>query len=98
MFSDFWFYGPSLPIPELFLRKQLVAIIRNAFMQAGSPASYKHFELFEYPTIGDVTLNWVNGDHNVSDFISIRDYGIEIGATNWHDGLVYLKFFLLNIF
>jgi len=92
LFSDFWFYGPSLPIPELFLRKQLVAIIRNAFIQAGSPASYKHFELFEYPTIGDLTRHWVNGDHNVSDFISIRDYGIEIGATNWHDGLVYLKF------
>ena len=51
LFSDFWFYGPLLPIPDLSLRKLLVATIRNAFIQAGSPASYKHFELFK-PLLG----------------------------------------------
>lgn len=92
LFSDFWFYGPLLPIPDLQVRKQLVAAIRNAFLQAGSPASYKHFALFEYPKQPVSPLHWVFGDHNASDFITVRDYGIETGATNWHDGLVYLQY------
>lgn len=92
LFSDFWFYGPLLPIPDLHLRKQLVATIRNAFVQAGSPASYKHFDLFEYPKQPVSPMHWSFGDHNASDFITVRDYGIEIGVMNWHDGLVYLKF------
>ncbi|MDX2249841.1 MAG: hypothetical protein SF052_23860 [Bacteroidia bacterium] len=92
LLSDFWFYGPLLPIPDLYIRKQLVAIIRNAFIQAGSPASYKHFDLFEYPTLPISPLQWVFGDHHANDFIIVRDYGIEMGATNWHDGLVYLKY------
>ena len=92
LFSDFWFYGPLLPIPDLHLRKQLIATIRNAFVQAGSPASYKHFDLFEYPTQSISPLTWDDGDHNVNDFVILRDYGIEYGRTNWHDGLVFLGY------
>ncbi len=92
LFSDFWFYGPLLPIPDLDIRKQLVALIRNAFAQAGSPASYRHFDLFEYPEQPVSPLNWEIGDHNASDFVIVRDYGIETGATNWRDGLVFLNF------
>ncbi len=92
LFSDFWFYGPLLPIPDLNLRKLLVATIRNAFMQAGSPASYKHFDLFEYPVQPVSPLHWVIGDYKVNDFITVRDYGIETGASNWHDGQLYLDY------
>lgn len=98
MFSDFWFYGPLLPIPDLFLRKLLVATIRNAFIQAGSPASYKHFELFEYPEVNDSNHYWQNGDYEASDFVCVRYYGIEIGATNWRDGLAYQWFLSFEYF
>ena len=92
LFSDFWFHGPLLPIPDLQVRKQLVAAIRNAFLQAGSPASYKHFDLFEYPEQTISPMFWEFGDHKASDYIVVRDYGIEIGATNWRDGLVFLDY------
>ncbi len=92
LFSDFWFYGPLMPIPDLQVRKQLVAAIRNAFLQAGSPASYKHFELFEYPTQPVSPNYWEFGDYKASDFIAVRDYGIETGATNWRDGLAWQSF------
>ncbi len=91
LFSDFWFFGPLLPIPDLQVRKQLVANIRNAFAQVGSPASYKHFELFEYP-MGLDGPSWEEGDHNAMDFGIVRIYGIEMGATNWREGLVYLSY------
>jgi hypothetical protein len=90
LFSDFWFYGPLLPIPDLSVRKQLVANIRNAFIQAGSPASYKHFELFDYPNFTISTPHWVTGDYDSNEFVTVRNYGIEYGRTTWYDGLVYL--------
>ncbi|MBL0235521.1 MAG: hypothetical protein IPQ02_02590 [Saprospiraceae bacterium] len=98
LFSDFWFYGPLLPIPDLSLRKLLVATIRNAFIQAGSAASYKHFELFEYPEVNDSNHYWQNGDYEASDFVCVRYYGIEIGATNWRDGLAYQWFLSFEYF
>ncbi len=90
--SDFWFYGPLMPLPDLYTRKWIVAKIRNAFIQAGSPASYQHFQCFEYPQFPVAPLEWTDGDAKVSDFVIVRDFGIEWGRTNWHDGLVYLNF------
>ncbi|MDJ1501936.1 hypothetical protein [Xanthocytophaga agilis] len=92
LISDFWFYGPLWPIPDLYTRKLLVATIRNAFMQVGSIASYKHFQLFEYPVIAN-TKQWTSGDYHASSFVIVRDYGIEYGDQNFHDGLLFLGFF-----
>ena len=94
LLSDFWFYGPLFPIPDLDTRKQVVAHIRNAFVQAGSPASYAHFKLFKYPPLESLVL-WEKGDDLASDYVCLRQFGIETGRTNWHDGLVsnsYLSF------
>jgi hypothetical protein len=92
LFSDFWFYGPLMPLPDLHTRKWIIAKIRNAFIQAGSPASYQYFQFFEYPNFLVSPLQWTDGDDKVSDFVSVRDFGIEWGRTNWRDGLVYLNF------
>ena len=92
LFSDFWFYGPLMPLPDLYTRKWIIAKIRNAFIQAGSPASYRHFQFFEYPNFPVSPLQWTDGDDKVSDFVTVRDFGIEWGRSNWHDGLVYLNF------
>jgi hypothetical protein len=89
--SDFWFYGPLLPIPDLKPRQWLTAHIRNAFLQAGSPAFYAHFKLFEYPSLKNPVI-WEEGDHKAQDFVCLRQYGIEIGRTTWYDGLVWLNF------
>ncbi len=91
LFSDFWFYGPLMPMPDLQVRKLVVANIRNAFVQAGSPASYQHFELFEYP-VGSDGPSWEDGDYDAKDFGYVRTYGIETGCSNWRDGLVYLSY------
>lgn len=92
LFSDFWFYGPLMPLPDLHTRKWIIAKIRNAFIQAGSPASYQHFQCFEYPRFPVSPLQWTDGDAQASDFVTVRDFGIEWGRSNWHDGLVYLNF------
>ena len=92
LFSDFWFYGPLMPLPDWYTRKWIIAKIRNSFIQAGSPASYQHFQFFEYPNFPVSPLQWTDGDALVSDFVTVRDFGIEWGRTNWHDGLVYLNF------
>lgn len=92
LFSDFWFYGPLMPLPDLHTRKLIIAKIRNAFIQAGSPASYQHFQCIEYPKFPVAPLEWTDGDAKASDFVIVRDFGIEWGRTNWHDGLVYLNF------
>ena len=90
LFSDFWFYGPMMPLPDLGIRQQVVANIRNAFLQIG-PVSQKHFQLFEYPVFAN-TPQWEDGDHKCQDYIIMRSFGIEYGRTNWHDGLVYAGF------
>lgn len=90
LFSDFWFYGPLMPVPDLETRQQLVANIRNAFLQVG-PVSQQHFPLFEYPAL-PIDRFWEEGDHNRKDFVNLRPFGIEFGAQNWHDGLMYLVF------
>jgi len=90
LLSDFWFYGPRMPIPDLSIRQQLVAGIRSAFREDG-PVATRHFPLFEYPNTKH-ELGWKTGDTKVQDFVYVRNYGIEIGQTNWHDGLVFLDF------
>jgi|GEM_PF-1167511 len=90
LFSDFWFYGPRMPISELAVRQQVVSAIRNAFLQIG-PVSRAHFELFEYPPVDD-SLSWEKGDWAAQDFVIVRGYGIDVGSTNWHDGPVFLDF------
>jgi hypothetical protein len=92
LFSDFWFYGPLLPIPDLSVRKQLVAAIRNAFAQAGSPGSYKHFDLFEYPVQIGSHLSWSEDNYNRSDFVTVCAHGIEIGYSTWRDLMPYTWF------
>ena len=90
LFSDFWFYGPLMPLPDLDTRKWVVAQIRNAFLQIG-PVSQKHFPLFEYPKL-PIDRFWEEGDHKRKDFVNLRYFGIEAGAQNWYDGLMYLSF------
>ncbi len=90
LFSDFWFYGPLMPMPNLDDRKWAVSQIRNAFLQIG-PVSQKHFELFEYPKL-EIDRFWEEGDHKANDFVNMRYFGLENGNTNWHDGLVYCGF------
>lgn len=91
LFSDYWFYGPLMPLPDLHTRKWVIAHIRNAFLQAGSPSSYQHFDLFEYPKLND-QLYWETGDASVQDFLVLRAHGIEYGRTNWRDGLVFVDY------
>ncbi|MCB0631018.1 MAG: hypothetical protein R2824_15000 [Saprospiraceae bacterium] len=90
LFSDFWFYGPMMPVPELATRKWIVARIRNAFMQVG-PVAYRHFKLFEYPALAQDEF-WEESDSSVQFFVNLRQFGIEYGKTTWYDGLVYLNF------
>jgi hypothetical protein len=88
--SDFWFHGPSYPIPELATRQWLVAHIRNAFRQIG-PVSRKHFPLMEYPQLFENKV-WEEGNADAAAFVMLTPYGLETGRSNWHDGLVYLHF------
>ncbi|MBI1226528.1 MAG: hypothetical protein GC192_14940 [Bacteroidetes bacterium] len=90
LFSDFWFYGPLMPMPNLNDRKWAVSQIRNAFLQIG-PVSQKHFELFEYPKPSAVR-NWEEGDHVAKDYLDMQQYGLEYTRWNWHDGPTYTSF------
>ncbi|MBI1226533.1 MAG: hypothetical protein GC192_14965 [Bacteroidetes bacterium] len=90
LLSDFWLYGPRMPISELAIREEMVEGIRNALKQEG-PVTNRHFDLFEYPSTYS-RLSWTVGDRTVEDFVIVRDYGIDIGETNWHDGTVFLDF------
>ncbi len=90
LFSDFWLYGPRMPIPDLSVREEVLAAIRGAFRQDG-PVAPPHFPLFEYPPTHS-KLSWNTNGGGVEDFIIVRNYGIEVGQTNWHDGLVFLDF------
>jgi hypothetical protein len=89
--ADFWFYGPSYPIPDLSLRKTLVEIIRNKLQQIGFSHPDSHFPLIDYPSFVSYP-DWVDGDYVASNFVILRSYGIEYGRQNFHDGLVWLDF------
>ena len=90
-FSDFWFYGPLLPVPDTDTRKGAIAIIRNAFLQTGGDAYNAHFQIFEYPKYANAP-QWISGDHETSKFVNIRNYGVDYGAQNFRDGLLSLNY------
>jgi hypothetical protein len=84
LFSDFWFYGPLQPVPELSMRTKLVELMQEAFQDPDCPATGAHFELFEYPA-RDSDLYWEEGNHVRSDFVAVRSHGIESGYSTWRD-------------
>jgi hypothetical protein len=87
-FGDFWCYGPLLPVPQRSVREKLLALIRRALPD---DAALAHFPLFDYPSTNG-TLHWSTGDYHASEFVIVRDHGVEYGRENFHDGLVFLSF------
>ncbi len=92
LFSDFWFYGPLQPIPELKLREKIVSQLLDAFFNLDGAAAKAHFELFEYPVLTDSSLYWEEGDHKRKDFVAVRSNGIETGYSTWRDTQPMLGF------
>jgi len=91
LFSDFWFYGPLMPLPDLKMRKQVLAQLQNAFERKDGALYDSHFQLIEYPSYANPPI-WEDGDYQVSDFVIMRDFGVDYGRQNFHDGLVYQGF------
>ncbi|MBL7810336.1 MAG: hypothetical protein JNN28_21110 [Saprospiraceae bacterium] len=85
LFSDFWFYGPLQPLPDLRMREQIVALMREAFQDTACLAAGAHFALFEYPALDGGALYWEEGDHVRKDFVVVRSHGIESGYSTWRD-------------
>jgi hypothetical protein len=92
LFSDFWFFGPLYPIPDLALRRQIVGMIKNTFEDADCAAAGAHFEFFEYPPLPAAALQWSEGNHVRSDFVTVREHGIEVGCITWRDSEPYIGF------
>jgi hypothetical protein len=91
-FSDYYFYGPLMPIPLPEIRKQLIEIIRKAFLPSSSDQP-RPFSIFDYPDTKSVhTPDWMFGNYQVSSFVNIRDFGVEYGRQNFRDGLVWLGY------
>ncbi len=90
LFSDFWFFGPLCPIPDLALRRQVVGIIKEAFLDTPCAAVDAHFEFFEYPPLPAALLQWSEGNHVRSDFVTVREHGIEVGNITWRDSEPYI--------
>jgi hypothetical protein len=89
--ADFWFYGPLYPVPDPVIRKTLINTLRDSLLKAGFNLPESHFGILDYPSFAHFA-QWADGDHIVSDFVIMRDYGIEWGRQNFHDGLVFLGF------
>jgi len=89
LLSDFWFYGPLRPVPDLQIRQTLVETIKKALDDPGDLLLNSHFELFEYPKI-ELPLHWEEGDWKASDSIFVRSHGIDLSSSNWRDGPTYL--------
>lgn len=93
LLSDFWFYGPSGPLPDLEIKKNLIAAIRSAFAQVGGPAYDRCFELFEYPDPNTPNMPyWNTGDPLDGSYVIVRNFGVEYGRQNFRDGLVWRDF------
>ncbi len=90
-FSDFWFYGPLLPVPDRLLRQQLIEALRAAFRSADGLAYNAHFPLLDYPKYENYP-RWNSGDYVASDFVNMRAFGVDYGRQNFRDGLVYHGF------
>lgn len=95
-FCEFWFYGPHRPLPDLAVRKQVVALLQDAFANPDCAAAQAHFELFEYPKKSLEGLSWSEGDHVRRDYFSVIEYGIEMSHITFRDvgpsGTGYLSF------
>jgi hypothetical protein len=91
LLSEFWLYGPRMPLPEPNLRIKVLALIREAFLQVGGAAFQSHFPLLEYPQLV-YPKEWTTGDSLAGSFVILRPYGVEYGYQNFRDGLVYLHF------
>lgn len=87
LFSDFWFYGPLMPLPDLETRKQVLTQIQNAFERKDAALYNAHFQLIEYPVYANPPM-WEDGYYLVSDFVIMRDFGVDYGRQNFRDGLV----------
>ncbi|MBL7794676.1 MAG: hypothetical protein JNK77_20240 [Saprospiraceae bacterium] len=87
LFSNFWFYGPLRPLPDLHLREKIISTLKQGFENPDCPSAKAHFELFEYPQQqSPADLAWEEGDHVRRDFTTVRPFGIELGHTTWRDG------------
>jgi len=86
LFSDYWFFGPLRPMPNLDLRSEVLSLIKNTFSDAGCPASRTHFELFEYPKKSLEGLHWEEGNHVRRDYMTVTNFGIEMGYSTFRDG------------
>ncbi|MDX1912649.1 MAG: hypothetical protein SFV22_14245 [Saprospiraceae bacterium] len=86
LFSNFWFYGPLRPLPDLQLREKLVGLLRQCFRQADCLSAQRHFALFEYPQHSLEGLQWEEGDHVRRDYVAVRPFGIELSHTTFRDG------------
>jgi hypothetical protein len=89
--ADFWFYGPRYPLRGESLRKEILFSVRNALVEAGFEYPDSHFPILKYPSFIRFP-EWTEGDHVASDFVILREYGVEYGRQNFHDGLVWLDF------
>jgi hypothetical protein len=85
LFSEFWFYGPKEPIPDLLLRKKVLERVKQGFANEDCMAVTAHFELFEYPQKSLEGLYWEEGDHVRTDFIRVSDVSIETGYWTFRD-------------
>jgi hypothetical protein len=92
MVSDFWFFGPLFPISDLALRRQVVGIIKDTFLDTDCAAADAHFEFFEYPPLPAAVIQWSEGNHVRSDFVTVREHGIEVGNITWRDSEPYIWF------
>ncbi|MBK7426889.1 MAG: hypothetical protein IPI60_07580 [Saprospiraceae bacterium] len=91
IFSDFFFFGPPVPIPDIEIRIELLKFIQMAFTKPLSPVSSMHFPLCEYPKLITPQL-WESGDWKSGSFVRMGDDGVTFGETNWRDGLSYFSF------
>lgn len=89
--NDFWFFGPLYPIPDRELRQKLITHLAVAFRETGFEAVDSHFDIIDYPQFISPPM-WTEGNHIASDFIIVRNYGVEYGRENFHDGLVSLGY------
>ncbi|MBK8703228.1 MAG: hypothetical protein IPN33_06150 [Saprospiraceae bacterium] len=87
LFSNFWFYGPLRPLPDLQLREKVISTLKQGFENPDCASAKAHFELFEYPQQQSLAgLAWEEGDHVRRDYTTVRPFGIELGHTTWRDG------------
>jgi hypothetical protein len=71
--SDFWFYGPLMPMPHADDRKWTVVQFKNAFIQVG-PVAQQHFTLLDYPSLSK-TYHWSIPEKGT---LNLHSFGLEL--------------------